>query len=175
MRNHRYKPDHKEVPGSESIIENHRSIGKSMSIIHRHGRAFVSNRLKEYNIGSGQFPYFRMLLHRNGQSQEELSRFFHVNKATVGRAVRKLMEEGYVERRRNPEDRRAYQVFLTEKGEHVGTFVIDILRELTEVLTSDFTAEEFKLFLDLLNRMHRNILDSKYAVLDELEGGCPHA
>jgi len=146
-----------------------------MSIIHRHGRAFVSNRLKEYNIGSGQFPYFRMLLHRNGQSQEELSRFFHVDKATVGRGIKKLVEEGYVERRRNPEDRRAYQVFLTKKGEHMGTVVMEILRELTEVLTSDFTAEEFKLFLELLNRMHRNILDSKYAILGEGEGGCIHA
>lgn len=146
-----------------------------MSIIHRHGRAFVSNRLKEYKIGCGQFPYFRMLLQRNGQSQEELSRYFHVDKATVGRAIRKLMDEGYVERRRNPNDRRAYQVFLTEKGEHMGTLVMKILHELTEVLTSDFSAEEFKLFLDLLNRMHRNILDSKYAALVDGEGGCLHA
>ncbi len=156
-------------------MENYESIGKSMSIIHRHGRAFVSNRLKEYKIGCGQFPYFRMLLQRNGQSQEELSRFFHVDKATVGRAIRKLLDEGYVERRRNPKDRRAYQVFLTEKGEHIGNLVIEILRELTEVLTSDFTDEEFKLFLDLIQRMHRNILDSKYAVLDDEVGGCIHA
>ena len=156
-------------------MENYKFIGKSMSIIHRHSRAFVSNRLKEYNIGCGQFPYFRMLLQRNGQSQEELSRYFHVDKATVGRAVRKLMEEGYVERRRNPKDRRAYQVFLTKKGEHMGIVVMKILQELTEVLTADFTSDEFKLFLDLLDRMHRNILDSKYAILDDGSGGCVHA
>ena len=156
-------------------MENHRSIGKSMSIIHRHGRAFVSNRLKEYNIGSGQFPYFRMLIHRNGQSQEELSRYFHVDKATAGRAIKKLVDEGYVERRRNPNDRRAYQVFLTEKGEQTGTVVMKILRELTEVLMSDFTNEESELFLDILDRMGKNILVSKYAMLDDGAGGCLHA
>jgi DNA-binding MarR family transcriptional regulator len=51
-----------------------------------------------------------------GRQVSELTRLAHVRKQTMAQAVEELERLGYVERRPDPNDRRARLVFLTDKG-----------------------------------------------------------
>lgn len=57
----------------------------------------------------------------------------------------------------------------------MGPVIMGILREFTGILTSDFGPEESDLMWGLLERMHENVLCSRYSGTDESEGGCPDA
>ena len=138
------------------------SIGRWISLIYRQGQIHIGKELQVYNIGSGQFPFLTVLYDEDGLSQEEISRILNVDKATAGRDIKRLAEEGYVERKRNPEDRRAYKIFLTEKGKKVKPVIIRVLSSWTSILSSDFTEEEKDLIIELLKRMYQNALQSKY-------------
>jgi DNA-binding MarR family transcriptional regulator len=74
-------------------------------------------------------------------SQQALGRFLDVDAGTIVDLVDELEERGLVERRRNPDDRRAYQIHLTEAGERLldeadaaaGTVETQLLQRLSPV------------------------------------------
>lgn len=137
------------------------SIGRWISLIFRQEQIYIGKGLKEYKIGFGQVPFLMTLYNKDGLSQEEITKQLYVDKATTGRAMKKLAEEGYVRRKRDPSDKRAYQIFLTEKGKRIKPEVIKVLRDWTSVLSSDFSKEEKDEIIASLKRMFQNALQSR--------------
>jgi DNA-binding MarR family transcriptional regulator len=137
------------------------SIGKWISYIYRRGQIYVGEELQTYNIGSGQYPVLLVLSSKDDLSQQEISNILNVDKATGGRAIRRLVDAGYVKRKQNPEDGRVYNVFLTEKGREIVPIIRKILSQWTGVLLSNFTREEEELVMQLLEKMYQNALRGK--------------
>lgn len=138
------------------------SLGRWISLLYRQGQIYISNELKPYNIGYGQFPFLNVLFKNDGIHQEEISRMLTIDKATTGRALIKLEGEGYVKRVRDTEDRRAYKVFLTPKGRKLQPVLHQILSQWTTILSFDFSEEENEMIKQLLGRMYQNVLEERY-------------
>ena len=85
---------------------------------------------------------------------------FKVNKATTARAIDKLVKEGYVIRKKDPTDKRAYKIYLTDKGKKIEPEIKKILQQLTITLSSDFSEDEKKSIFVLLEKMSQNIITS---------------
>lgn len=139
--------------------EEQMTFGRSLSIIWRHGQMYLDRELKPLHVRAGQIPILRFLGVRDGISQERIGRFFHLDKGTIAKAVRPLMNAGYVTRKRNPQDGRAYQIFLTRKGRDI---IPDLKRTMTgwaDILTAGFEDEEKKMAWSLLSRMAENAID----------------
>ena len=68
-------------------------------------------------------------LHKNnGCSLTELSRGIMIENATVTGLVDRLEKSGCVERRNNPHDRRAYRIYLTEKGYRIARESLPVVK-----------------------------------------------
>jgi len=132
------------------------SIGKWISIIHRYTHSYMSKVLKSYNIGSGQFIFLVTLFKNDGVSQEELSNCLDIDKATTARAIKKLEKEGYVRREVDPEDRRVYRVYVTQKALEMKSVMHKVLSRWTDILVSDLSQEEIELALKLLMKISHN-------------------
>ena len=137
-------------------MENQESIGRLISCIHRFSQIHIAKELGVYAIGSGQFSFLMALYHNDGVNQESIAKSLRVNKATTARAIKKLIEEGYVYRKKDRSDRRAYRVFLTKKAKKIKPKIIEMLSEWTGFLLSDFTKEERELFTKLLKKIVKN-------------------
>lgn len=87
-----------------------------ISMLHRYGSVFIGRALKDLDLGSSRHAYLLAVNDHPGASQEQLSRIFGVDKANTARAVRRLEEKGYLRREGDPEDARAYRLFLTSEG-----------------------------------------------------------
>ena len=55
-------------------------------------------------------------IRNDGITQEQLSNNIEIDKATTARAVAKLIEAGYFTKVNNAEDRRAYNIYATDKA-----------------------------------------------------------
>ncbi|WP_406660215.1 MarR family transcriptional regulator [Methanolobus sp. ZRKC3] len=144
----------------ENNIDRHtiqESIGKYTSHLFRSIQIYVSKELEPYGIGSGQFPFIMRLLHCDGIKQEELASCLKYDRATITRSMNKLEEMGYVSRERDPDDRRAYMVCLTEKGRAMEPVIKDVSSQLNDVLLRGFTEEETMSFISMLMRTVDNI------------------
>ena len=135
----------------------HGSIGRYASHLFRSIQIFVARELESYGIGSGQFTLMMRLLRRDGVRQEELASSLNYDRATITRSMNRLEDAGYIVRERDPEDRRAYVVSLTEKGRSMESVLVDISSNLNDVILQGFTEEESLSFISMLMRAVGNI------------------
>ena len=68
------------------------------------------------------------------------------------RAIKKLESEGYIFRKRDENDRRAYKVYLTEKGKAIQETIWQKLADWDNMVFSNFSTEERESLQLLLNK-----------------------
>jgi DNA-binding MarR family transcriptional regulator len=81
-----------------------------------------------------------------------------VDKAIGTRVIRKLNEAGYIRRRRDPENYRAYLISLTDEGNKMKCAILEVINFIDESLLNGFTDEERDITHNLLDRMIENVL-----------------
>lgn len=128
-------------------------IGRYISQIHRKGSIFISKELNSLGIGSGQVMFLLELYRGDGKSQEELAERLNIDKGTTARAIKKLEEEGFLIRERDTVDKRAYKVYLTEKGKNIKENVYEIMMKWEEKITSNLNKEESENVVNLLMKI----------------------
>jgi DNA-binding MarR family transcriptional regulator len=142
-------------------MNRYKSIGFWLSSIHRRAKSYYEKDLSKFGLGSGTHVFLTELFHQDGINQQELSEKLQVDKATTTRAVKKLVELGYVKREKDKVDNRAYNIFLTRKAKEIVPEIRKIRRSWNAILSHGFTNEEKKSMLDLLRRMSINAVNHK--------------
>lgn len=132
-------------------------IGKNISIIHRYSQVFLNPLLKKYNLGSGQYTFLMNLFDHNGINQERLTELVKIDKANTARAVNKLVTEGYVEKTVSATDKRAYQLYTTEKATAVKDELNIIFDDWNNILLNGLSPEEENQLAFLLDKIEQNI------------------
>ena len=61
-------------------MENQKSLGKIISIIHRYKHIYLTQHLKKYNIGSAQIPVLKTISCNEGINQEDITRELNIDK-----------------------------------------------------------------------------------------------
>lgn len=128
-------------------------LGRWFYVLHRLSMRHVTQGLKKFNIGSGQIMFLLELYYSDGVRQEELSTFLNIDGANTTRAITKLEEVGYVIRKQDQEDKRAYRVFLTEKAIAIKDELFSLMRSWEEELLSALSREEQITFIELLKKI----------------------
>lgn len=132
-------------------------ISRALSTVYRLTQSHVSRQLGPFALGSGQFMFFMVVMNNEGATQEDISTRLRVDKATTAKALRKLVDEGYVAKERDPVDGRVWHIHLTEKGHALIPQVMSCLRGWSDILYAGFSAAEKKDFTEMLERIVRNI------------------
>jgi len=138
------------------MSENRNSLARWISLLHRYGHIYVGKELKEYNISKGQYIFLNALYKQEGISQEQLSDYLKIDKGTTAKAIKKLEEEEYVIRKIDAKDKRAYNIYLTEKAIKIKPVVRKAMTDWIDILYSGFSEEEKELSLALLEKMGEN-------------------
>lgn len=149
-----------------SCIRNHileanlmtQSFGRQISIIYQNISIHLDTQLKPYEIGTAQISFLTALLKQDGINQETLTTALHVDKSTTARSIAKLVKAGYVTRKKDPDDNRAYKIYLTKKGRRIEPKLTSILQQLNGLLSEGLTEDEKASFVTLLEKLERNIL-----------------
>lgn len=137
---------------------NDNSFGKHISLINRAAQGYFSSNLKAYHIGPGQQAYLLTLLPHESIMQEELARRLHVDKANVTRAIKGLVEQGYVTREQSDIDKRALLITLTEKGVQVRSEVEAIAFAWIQKVRAPLSDEEWNTMEGYLERMAKDLI-----------------
>jgi len=137
-------------------MTDNKSIGRIVSCIHRHSGIHISKQLEPYNIGRGQLHYLMILNNKDGINQEYLAEELMMDKATSARAIKKLEDEGFITRKRDDNDHRAYEIYITDKGKNMIPEMRKVLKNWSQKLLDGFTEEEKTLLFDFLERIEEN-------------------
>ncbi|MFC1978434.1 MarR family winged helix-turn-helix transcriptional regulator [Chloroflexota bacterium] len=131
-------------------------FGHWIARLYRSSQNYFAKKLAKLHIGRGQHSFLLVLFSKDGISQDYLARALHINKAAVARALSKLEQSGYVERKKDDADRRNNYVYLTNKAKKIKTELLSEIGVWTDTLAEGFSDADRKQLIVLLKRMGDN-------------------
>jgi len=96
-------------------------------------RNYIDQRAKERGTTRAQWVVLFQLRTQEGLSQVDLAEVLELQPISLVRLLDRLVEQGLLERRHDPRDRRANRLFLTEAGRRL----VDDLDSLRDVIAAD--------------------------------------
>jgi len=114
------------------------------------------------NLGMtrAQWRVIAILRRNEGINQTALADHMDIEPITLGRHIDRLADSGWVERRPDPDDRRAWRIFLTAKAQPVLAEMETIAIDVRDDAMADFTTAERERFIDDLIRIKGNLAAS---------------
>ncbi len=111
---------------------------------------------KPYDITTEQWGLLNRLWEKDGVSQKVLSEKSFKDQPNITRILDKLEDKGFIRREVDPDDRRAFLIFLTKEGRELKNILIPVVKETLEVALKGFKTEEVEQLKNLLNRIYFN-------------------
>ena len=134
------------------------SFGYLLSDVTLLFRKHFDRRAVKFGLTRAQWRATKVLYHREGLRQTELAEFLEMEPIAVGRVIDRLQAAGFVERRPDPKDRRAWRLYTTEQARVIVDDMELIARDLRKDATRDIDHDELQQALAVINRIKDNLL-----------------
>ncbi|PNQ80665.1 MarR family winged helix-turn-helix transcriptional regulator [Paenibacillus sp. F4] len=118
----------------------------------------ISNiEFKEYDLTKGQYLYLVRICENPGIIQEKLAEMIKVDRTTASRAIKKLVINGFIEKKKDNHNQKIKKLFPTEKGNNVYPFIKRENDYSNNVALEGFSEREIETIFNLLQRVRENI------------------
>lgn len=134
------------------------SLGFLISDVSRLLRRRFDERARQLGTTRAQWRTLLTLSRNEGLNQGALADLLEVEPITLCRMIDRLEEAGMVERRRDPGDRRAWLLFLTERSKPVLEELKLMAEDLIEGVLFGMNDSARSMLGDSLNLMRSNLL-----------------
>jgi len=122
-------------------------------------------RLGELGASPGQIPILLCLIQEDGLIQKDLVHRSKMEQPTVAEQLARLEKRGFITRRRQAEDGRAFQVFLTPKARAMSAKLIAELERGARIFTKNIPKRDLEMFdgviCQIIDRLERFIEESE--------------
>jgi DNA-binding MarR family transcriptional regulator len=102
-------------------------------------------------INRSEAPYLKIIYISKEIKMNDLIAKFFFHKSHTTRVIKSLVNDGYVDKVIDPEDKRGYILSITEKGKKVALTIIDVLDEWDQLMNS-FLEQNEKEFLSEIHK-----------------------
>jgi DNA-binding MarR family transcriptional regulator len=128
--------------------------GFSIKLVWILGHALLLKALGDSGITPHRFSVLEVIGRNPGLQQTQLASALALSRPATTLAIDFWQERGCVDRRRIPEDRRSFGVYLTRKGESELDRLRAIMRRADAALTADLSPAEVEELGRLLRKIH---------------------
>ncbi|MCL1094821.1 MarR family winged helix-turn-helix transcriptional regulator [Shewanella kaireitica] len=115
----------------------------------------LDQRLKRYDLDIKLWPVLFSLWQEEGVTQTELSKRCDVANYTMTRLLDQLQQQQLITRQQDLDNRRAFNIFLTNNGKALEQDLIREAERVNELFLENLTVEEQAKFLTLINKINR--------------------
>ena len=133
------------------------SFGFLLSDTSRLLRRRFDERARAFGATRTQWKALLGISRREGINQGALAELLEVEPITLCRLIDRMEEAGMVERRRDPADRRAWQLFLTDKAKPILTQMSVVADELTAQALDGLSAKDIATVSAAMERIRDNL------------------
>ena len=136
-------------------------MDKSLGFIINRASAAIkkefNKRLRPYDLTPEQWSILNRLGEQDGLTQKDIAERTYKDQPNITRILDKLEKKELLKRVDNPEDRRAFLIFLTDKGKGIRESIIPITVQLNEDAATGLTNVEHKQLICLLDRIYESL------------------
>ena len=129
------------------------STGFLLSKCHQKAFQIFREKLLPHNLTPPQFAALAFLWKKDGQSQIQLGTAMEMDRTTTSGVIDRLENQGLVNRRHHPEDRRIFMIYLTEAGRELEHTLSRLSLEANAKVASNLSEKEKETLLVLLKKL----------------------
>ena len=133
-------------------------VGTIVVQVARLVRLSFDKRARQIGVTRPQWQVLSVLARNEGINQCSLADLLEVEAVTAGRMIDRMQDAQLVERRPDPADRRAWRLFLTERGAELVDTLRPLALETYEIALAGIDESERQHLQALLEKMRANLL-----------------
>ena len=134
-----------------------KSIGFLIYEVSRLLRRNFDERVQSLGLTQAQWRALAHISHNEGCNQITLAEILEVKPITLSRLLDRLQAAGWVERRTDPEDRRAIRLHLSELAKPLLTKMGELALQTRQQALTGMSEEEHRQLFTLLKKMKTNL------------------
>lgn len=142
-------------------FDHYTSPGPWISTLHRQLNQYLGEMLKDKEVNPSEYIFIVTLEQDKSATQEELSELLTISKSATAKAMKRLEKLGYVTRKVDEKDRRAYQVTLTDKGIEMKKYLYEVLGKWAQIISIGVDKEDEDKTVEILKKMSSNLIQYK--------------
>ncbi len=135
-------------------MKHYESLGYLISHLNVELQKALDERLKRYNLDIKLWPVLFSLWQEEGITQTELSKRCDVANYTMTRLLDQLQEQGLIHRHQEADNRRAFQIFLTNDAKALEHDLILEAEQVNKHFLGNLSESESQQFIFLLNKIN---------------------
>lgn len=124
-------------------------------------RTLIDRRVDPYNLTRAKWLALGVLDRREGITQTELAEYLELDKSTVGRLIDRLVQRGFVVRRKDPNDRRVFRIFFAESAQPILSELEQVGAGVRADALAGISKQDQEKLLSLLDRVKTNLLNAQ--------------
>jgi MarR family transcriptional regulator for hemolysin len=134
-----------------------RSLALKLSVIARQLRMSFDHSVERSGLTRAKWTLIAAVAGNPGATQRVIAQALEVREITVGRLIDRLCEEGYLKRRENPSDRRAYRIYLAAAAQPVLDKLDEVAKSHEAEMFAGFDSEDLEKLDASLEAIARNL------------------
>ena len=154
-----------------SLLDLERSLGFLLNDVSRLMRQRFDERARDLGLTRAQWRVLNHLRQYEGINQGSLAEILEVETVTLGRHIDRLEDAGWVERRRDPADRRVWRLHLAEKSRPTIDRLTVLANEVREFALVGLSKVDREQLIDTLQTMKNNLGAMNHDAMNQKGGG----
>ena len=142
------------------------SIAFQMKKIYRDFSRALERRLSNHDINMSMWYPLRLLWIEDGQFQHVLQKKVGIAQPTLVTALDKLEQRGFIVRKRNDDDKRHVNIFLTDSGKNLEQELLHYADEIQDIATKNISASEHASLLKMFQKLRISLEEDLQAIKD---------
>jgi MarR family transcriptional regulator for hemolysin len=140
-----------------SVRSHNREILFSISDVGRLLRTYADQKARRFGMTRAQWAVLLRLERREGLKQSDLAEELDIQPITLTRLVDRLCDNGLIERRADPNDRRAKRLYLTDAARPLLDRISTEIEELSGKVLAGIKPGEIDMMLGKLGQARENL------------------
>ena len=137
-----------------------REITRCMLDVCRCLDAIREGQFVKFGLTRGQHSFLTRIAENPGINQENLSYILKVDRSTTAKALKKLIDKGYIKKVHPENNKKEWILFITEEGKALNDSMEASVINPLENLYEGVSAEDLDMFYKVLSTMDSNIVPS---------------
>ncbi|SHK25094.1 MarR family winged helix-turn-helix transcriptional regulator [Desulforamulus aeronauticus] len=133
------------------------SLGFILSRTSTRMKNHLLHSIKAYDVTPEQWAVLNRLWEREEVSPKELAELTSKDQPTTVRILTKLERKGFIARKVNPDDNRAFLISLTNEGRELKDKLIPLALEVLDKALKDIDKKQVKEAIVILNKIYANL------------------
>lgn len=138
-----------------------KSFGFFIQDVSRLMRRDFNRRVQALGLTQAQWQILVRLTYMEGARQSQLAEVLDMQPISVGRLIDRMEASGWVERKPDPEDRRAINLYLTDKAEPILELMWAHAAETRKMAIAGLSKADQDKLLEIMQLMRANLMNNE--------------